>query len=461
MRRRRAIADLKAANPVPRPNPPKRLGALGANPLLFAASTEAAADAARPRRRRAAGLAVAVGAAAVAALALAVVGPGIRQSSDRGAGSPSAGSPASATADEAPAAKQWMERPDLPFDYYWDLFDQAQLRDQEIAQAEGGDWEVAQEEFTDNCMAAEGYEYYPREIEPNSQGGWNAVALGDRKLWVPWLPDDLAGVERHGYGRLTGEIVYQVDPEAADAAQAAAADPNREYADSLDAWARGEYQSALSRCAAEADAAHPYVLPEVLENSPLNAYRQLTDQMSDLAGDAYSPTFLFRAEVDALDAAWQECFERDFPLDEPAQGAAIGDSDAATPGGASREAERSDQPAQGTAGEGSDAASSATSATSADWPSGGPAVAWRLALGTGPEGDRWTGATDQAPVEYRSLTGAPGEVAIAVADYQCRAETDYVDRLLALETAAQDQFIADHQAELDELTAALRTYVNG
>ena len=49
---------------------------------------------------------------------------------------------------------------------------------------------------------------------------------------------------------------------------------------------------------------------------------------------------------------------------------------------------------------------------------------------------------------------AEKEVALALADLDCREETDYRDRQTEVQRTAEEQFIADHKAELDALVAA-------
>jgi hypothetical protein len=337
-----------------------------------------------------------------------------------------------------------MERSEQPVDYYSDLIDQVTLRMDEFVSADGGGWEVKRDEFIGSCMKAKGFGYYPNEVEPVEEGE-SDIRAGDRRLWVPWLPDDLAEVERYGYGYLNlspaADHMPSLDP---------ASDLNERYVASLSVSAQREYQVALmgaeladyvssgapmdialpemGGCWAEADRAHPSPVLRAAEELPTVAYEDLIDQMRDQAGDPYSATFVRRAEVDHLNSEWLECFERDFPPAEPAE----------LPEGL-------------------------TVIADGDGYSSGPTAAWNLAVNTNEAGESWDPGPEgkEAPAEYASLTGTSREIAIAVADYRCRVETDYVARFLAIEREAQEEFIAAHQAELDEMVAALEEYING
>ncbi|MDR2373697.1 MAG: hypothetical protein LBD77_06305, partial [Bifidobacteriaceae bacterium] len=185
----------------------------------------------------------------------------------------------------------------------------------------------------------------------------------------------------------------------------------------------------MGGCMGGANEAHPYPWIAVVEDSPTTLYEDLLDQMRAEAGDPYGERFARSADLDALNAEWRACFERDFSLagpTVPADGSvAVGDP-------SDRLASESD----------------------------GPTGAWDLAIYTDADGAYSDAAVGEAPPEYSSLTGSPREVAIAVADFKCRVETDYVDRFLGIEREAQEEFVAAHKAELDKMAAALEAYVN-
>lgn len=345
-----------------------------------------------------------------------------------------------------PVAREWMERPALPLDYYADEANQADHVMSDIANQDGGVWEVKQEEFIAACMKEAGFTYYPREVEPAAEGEspFGSGSGAGRRLWVPQLPEDLADAERYGYG-------YSRPTESIDQAPTSASgEPNRneEYVASLSPSAQKQYRVALmgkdlaeyhlvadidtvalpemGGCMGAASEAHPYPMMDAMAGSPTTLYEGLLDQMNE-AGWPYNEGYLGRAELDALDASWRECFHADFPAVpiQPGDGDLVG---------------------------------------TVEFVSGeddGPAGAWNLAFHTNQDGEYFDGDIAAAPAEYSSLTGTPREVAIAVADFKCRAETDYVDRFLAIQREAQEEFIAAHKSELDEMAAALEAYING
>ncbi|MDR2380600.1 MAG: hypothetical protein LBE08_05400, partial [Bifidobacteriaceae bacterium] len=153
------------------------------------------------------------------------------------AGSPSSAAPAPGG---IPESRAWIERPELPFDYYSDLFIQAQLRASDLATADGGAWEAEQEEFIASCMKAEGFEYFPRVADGAEEDAESMIRVGDRRLWVPWLPEDLADVEKYGYGMLESETGSQDSLGGSGAP-----DRNAEYTAALSASALREYRVAL------------------------------------------------------------------------------------------------------------------------------------------------------------------------------------------------------------------------
>jgi hypothetical protein len=334
-----------------------------------------------------------------------------------------------------------MERPELPLDYYSDLVDLSYSAQAEIASGDGGKWEVQQEEFIAECMKGEGFSYYPRKTK-QAESDAEEVSVGDRRLWLAWLPEDLAEVERYGYGHTDPDAsssVLQQEPTDAEM------DPNSEYLASLSASGQSQYRVALmgaelaaynveagletvplpelGGCMGAAEQKYPYPYVETLAESPATLHEDLINQMRDQAGSPYSAAFVGRARLDSLDAEWWGCFEQVFPGARPVMDETTPIEDLGT--------------------------------------HAGPSFARDWAFYTGPEGDPWEGDVRQAPAEYSSLTGTPREIAIAVADFKCRQETDYVDRFLAIEREAQEEFIATHKTQLDEMAAALEAYING
>jgi hypothetical protein len=343
-----------------------------------------------------------------------------------------------------------MDRPELPLDRYGDLMVQADLAMFARAGADGGDWEVEQEDFIAACMKEAGFEYQPRAVAPLVEGE-SDIKAGVRRLSLPWLAEDLAQVERYGYGYSTaGEIV-----ENAPLDDPAEPDPNAAYLASLSESARRAYDVAMvgsahaayidsglpdgvaapeiGGCAGAARLAHPDAAAAVMSDAPSALYQGLLTQMYEM-GWAYGASYLGRADLEALDAAWRECFERDVSL-----------------------APLDPSPAPGT---GADPPPEPLGPSELD----GPSAAWTLAYFWTDGGESWDpgpSGDNPAPAGYMSLTGTPREIAIAVADYKCRQETDYVATFLAIEGRAQEDFIAAHRAELDQMVAAAERYIGG
>jgi hypothetical protein len=358
--------------------------------------------------------------------------------------------------DGMPEARQWTDWPgDLPLVYYLDLVTQANVRLADLAFADGGAWEVQQEEFIAECMKEQGFTYYQTEVELPRNGESDIQFSSSQALWVPWLAEDLTVVERYGYGYWNAQGLLGSGLLPTQAPREEEIDPNGEYLASLSESAREAYEVALmgaemaaydlstfetvpmpdlGGCMGAADKAHPQPLLEHLEVWPGAAYQDLIDRMTDQAGSVVTEEFLRRADADALNAQWRACFEREYPL--------TGSPSAADVGNSEYEGVLMSGPA-------------------APIMFDGPTAAWELALNTNAAGEYWDGDPSQTPGAYLSLIGTPREVAIAVADYQCRQQTDYLNRLGELLRQAQEEFLAAHQAQLDEMAAAMEQYISG
>jgi hypothetical protein len=89
-----------------------------------------------------------------------------------------------------------------------------------------------------------------------------------------------------------------------------------------------------------------------------------------------------------------------------------------------------------------------------------PDAAVDLAMRTAPDGDvavigEALGAEiDKLPQEQRTLLGSEAEAQVALADFDCRAATDYVARYTEAQRRLEERFVADHKSDLDALQAA-------
>ena len=90
----------------------------------------------------------------------------------------------------------------------------------------------------------------------------------------------------------------------------------------------------------------------------------------------------------------------------------------------------------------------------------GPADAFELAVSTRIDGTIYVSEADEGaadmPVDAKSLTGAESERGVAIADFTCRQETDYMNRALEIRIVRDYEFINQHSKELQELENVAR-----
>ncbi|MDR2973223.1 MAG: hypothetical protein LBV00_00720 [Propionibacteriaceae bacterium] len=88
----------------------------------------------------------------------------------------------------------------------------------------------------------------------------------------------------------------------------------------------------------------------------------------------------------------------------------------------------------------------------------GPGIALHQAISTRPDGTvgPWQddAPTTDIPVEEKSLTGSEPERALALKDFDCRAQTDYVARLTTLRIQSDNAFIEKNRDALNRLLTA-------
>ncbi|MDR2931157.1 MAG: hypothetical protein LBV06_09685 [Propionibacteriaceae bacterium] len=72
----------------------------------------------------------------------------------------------------------------------------------------------------------------------------------------------------------------------------------------------------------------------------------------------------------------------------------------------------------------------------------------------------WDGTrpSTDIPVEEKSLLGTAPEREVALADFDCRAETDYLAQLTDIRVSLDEKFIREHHAELDRLEVLAATW---
>jgi hypothetical protein len=226
-------------------------------------------------------------------------------------------------------------------------------------------------------------------------------------LPVPFLAEDRSTVERFGYGLLG-------PPEQALADAGWLDDPNADYVKSLgDAGARA-YEEALNGkggCGAQA-------LRQFPEPSGDADQLQVFDaEFADLAREAVSwagEGLAGDPGMVALNRQWEACMNsKGYVFDQSYVGA-------------------------------------------------GPDAALNLAVRTRPDGSvgppNTDTATEDIPAEEKGLLGTGPERVVALADFDCRAETDYLARLTQIRVERDTAFIEAHRAELDRLVDAAQSW---
>lgn len=273
----------------------------------------------------------------------------------------------------------------------------------EEQQAQFDDQNRQIEETVADCMVEQGFEYVPN----TANGGY--VSSDD----VPWEPDDREWVQQWGYGAVNNPYNEQPTPEPDEYV-----DPNADYVASLSESEQTAYTEALygpqpteEEIAAMGDEPQEYdwttagcygeAQHEVYdEQDPTQSdeFKPLMDAMNELYESTQSDP-----RMTDLDAAWSECM------------------DAAGHGGFAT------QP---------DAQNSIYDAQN------------ELYEQTG-EGEEYT---EPDPAATEAL--GKEEIELALADLDCREETDYRQKAQDIQFELEEQFIADHKSELEALKAA-------
>lgn len=274
----------------------------------------------------------------------------------------------------------------------------------------------AREALIAECMKSQGFDYWPREyVPPDSEEARYDLPGTTSVIRLPALADDRETVAAYGYG------VDDIEAQEALRNPTPTPDANADYQASLAPEAQSEYFYALSGehgyqdpnpdpsggCSGPAYAQYPQEF-----GSAYDPYRDLAFSMSEL---------IWRGVYDdprlvALNAEWSECMlnagvdmappEEYGPVQEP-----------------------------------------------------GPYDAYDLALMTPADGSavQWPAPGAPAkdiPLDRQYLVGSAAERQIALADYDCRKSTDYVDRFVDILVAVESEFVAQHKDELDAMVAA-------
>ncbi|MDR0592201.1 MAG: hypothetical protein LBG60_02855 [Bifidobacteriaceae bacterium] len=290
------------------------------------------------------------------------------------------------------------------------------------------EWHDERERLIAGCMALEGFEYYP--VEYQRLEGLDEVLSFDRDyLGIPLLPSTRAEVERWGYGE-EAPLEF-VTREGLTAGASAAQDENQRYVETLSAAAQAAYLTAYigtadlaaalaepGGCVAEADAGLP---DEPVPEGPSERFRAQYGELAEEMARFGTSGVLEDARVAALASQWDKCMV----------GLGVDVSGETAPG-----------------------------VTMVTVPYANPNSARYLAMRTGSDGAVGAGGggffEDSLPVDQRSLVGSQAEARIALADFDCRAQTDYEARLLAVQLELEQEFVDENRAQLEEMVIAAR-----
>ena len=263
--------------------------------------------------------------------------------------------------------------------------------------------------FLAGCMIDEGFDYVPVERAPIDRS-WS---ISPKSLMpIPLLSGDRADVERYGYGVDPGEKDFGPAASPTDEKnveiQMALSDSE---AEAYDKALHGGYQATdeefAKSCGGKASAAYPE--PE-LPTPPENEFFDLQNAVSQL----WTVDVPADERAITLNEEWSACM--------PSAGIdlVMDNRDIAGPD---------------------------------------PMTAFWQAVGTGEDGvmdlkDRDRPA-DEIPLDRKLLVGSAPEIEIALADFDCRAKTDYESRLAAIQKEHEDKLVVANQQDLDRLLAAV------
>jgi hypothetical protein len=290
---------------------------------------------------------------------------------------------------------------------------------------------VSTEEYVAACMKRAGFTYYPQiEEEFEERDFYEGQGIN---LAIPQLPDALADVQRIGYGVSSPDEMYPQDVEVEPLESQA---KNEAYFDGLSNQAKKQYRLAQSgfdeyiegETVDDPDACQPkayvlYPVPDYPDASFLGPMDVLQGVISKgfqtVEGDfleVVTPGSVYADErLAALDAEYGACVKAN-------HNGGLWNPDVVTD----------------------------------------PLSMMQTALGTAADGSLVDPSYAGKPIDIadvplanRALIGSQLEIDMAVVDYKCRAETDYVNRFADILVDVETRYIERHQAELDRMMAAI------
>jgi hypothetical protein len=351
----------------------------------------------------------------------------------------------SATADalesDLPKARHWIDSP-VPLAYtpYVEGANAVREASRSSQIDERTRWWDSSEAFIAQCMQQAGFEYYPSVYSPKEDVNEGAAQYGHPGNVldnIPWLPETRTEVERVGYG-VASAAELQGDEQLKSDYDINASEKTDQYLASLSASATVAYYLALSG-----------LDPETNENkNPGNCQAKAWERYPEPDG----PSIEFLAPLDAALRPFAMYISMTgdgavvtYPPDSPLTGAAstaLG-RDFAQCVAASKVVAKFELPLGDQSG---------------------PDSLFSQAVGLSRDGelfdsgDQWIDASTIAD-DQRSLVGSAPEREIALLDFDCRVETDYVARYAAIRADFQAAYVAEHQAELDAMMAQIESFL--
>jgi hypothetical protein len=272
-----------------------------------------------------------------------------------------------------------------------------------------------QEEVIASCMKREGFEYGPKpyayNLEAESKGlTWAKKAAG---LPVPTLAEDRSLVEKWGYG-IDPPDYYDILPVDEDLLDEAVESEER-YLNTLSETARMAYRYALT--GSDYQLGGPGIPPEAIGGCMGKAYEQVPD--------APSGSTAFNDEFWDLAVQVADLTHVDVPADPRAL-------EASERWNACMLAKEVD-----VGGDVADDADTMYMTRPTPWVA--DSHARELAVNE-----------DGLP----SLQATPSQIEVALADFDCRAETRYIDAIIEVQRDLEQKFLEQHRNELDRMRAA-------
>lgn len=342
------------------------------------------------------------------------------------------------TAAGTPEASNSVTSPiEMPFTPYVEIVRQA-------AQADIDAWFAATEQpFAEQqkqialCMADSGFDYQARTL-PRFPVEWTVLgSLPGTDLELPWLPATREQVAHHGYGRLAGQLgdpSYPTNPYADSLSWTGGGVPldewnsaeraNNATFETLSEAEQRKFMTVLEICGGERELRADH--PEVPTKHALASRADYIDDEYPGSDGALDWVYEYEPIFQSLFAVFYVNRDHDFDLESmKAAGSLYTDPDVVE-------------------------LNSAWAACMADAgvvpetkdlevPSRlGPDLATRTS---------WPWDSVNGKIDAEKYT------AVALADFDCRGRTDYVDTLARLQAEREAEVVAAHQADLDALVS--------